>query len=128
LAKYKFIIIGAVLCGWATFFISYDDHLRWLWLLSWPLGAAAGYIAWVGFHPTNRAARRAMQRVDEFRADAAELRETNPRIYTAMLDSPRGRRAVKAGDPQKYVAFCLAAAADEVGVEPVREYARAAPL
>ena len=70
-------------------------------------------------------ARRAGQHVDEFLADAAELRETNPRIYQAILDNPRGRQAVEAGDAERYVASCLAAAA-EVRVEPAHAYPLAA--
>ena len=70
-------------------------------------------------------ARRADRRVEEFRADAAELRGTSPRIYLAILDNPRGRQAVEAGDPEGYVASCLAAAA-EVRVEPAHAYPLAA--
>ena len=70
-------------------------------------------------------ARCADRRVDEFRADAAELREKNPRIYEAILDNPRGREAVEAGDAEQYVASCLAAAA-EVRVEPAHAYPLAA--
>ena len=70
-------------------------------------------------------ARRTDRRVDEFRADAAELREKSPRIYQAILDNPRGREAVEAGDAERYVASCLAAAA-EVRVEPAHAYPLAA--
>jgi hypothetical protein len=123
----KFLIIGALVFGWGAAVINHDS-LSGFWFLAWPLGAVVGFIAWSVFHPGARSFRRATRRVDEFRAEAVELRENNPEVYMAMLNSAEGQKAVKAGDPLGFVALCLALAADDLGVESQHQRGNVAPV
>ena len=100
-----FIVIAAVLCGWATFLISHEGHYG-LFLLSWPAGAVLGFLGWFVFHPGARVTRR----IEQYRPQAARLRENDPERYRSILEKWGGRETLEPGDAQAYVALWLWAA------------------
>jgi hypothetical protein len=102
---WKYMIIGAVLSGWAVVMLSSGDTLHGLGFLAWPFGAVVGFVAWASFHPGARAARR----VEQYRPQAALLRETDPETYIKILEQPGGREAAETGNAEAYVALFLAA-------------------